>query len=122
MSEKKIVARLTAVGVTGNILLVAFKLYAGIAGHSGAMVSDAVHSLSDVFATFIAFIGVKLAQKGPDRDHPYGHDRLECLASTAVSYTHLDVYKRQALYRRRIQPLKAQRARRCRLRLPRNGR
>lgn len=48
MSEKKIVARLTAVGVTGNILLVAFKLYAGIAGHSGAMVSDAVHSLSDV--------------------------------------------------------------------------
>ena len=84
MSEKKIVARLTAVGVTGNILLVAFKLYAGIAGHSGAMVSDAVHSLSDVFATFIAFIGVKLAQKGPDRDHPYGHDRLECLASTVL--------------------------------------
>ena len=60
MSEKKIVARLTAVGVIGNILLVAFKLYAGIAGHSGAMVSDAVHSLSDVFATFIAFIGVVL--------------------------------------------------------------
>lgn len=84
MSEKKIVARLTAVCVAGNILLVAFKLYAGIAGHSGAMVSDAVHSLSDVFATFIAFIGVKLAQKGPDRDHPYGHDRLECLASTAL--------------------------------------
>ena len=84
MSEKKIVVRLTAVGVTGNILLVAFKLYAGIAGHSGAMVSDAVHSLSDVFATFIAFIGVKLAQKGPDRDHPYGHDRLECLASTVL--------------------------------------
>lgn len=84
MSEKKIVARLTAVGVIGNILLVAFKLYAGIAGHSGAMVSDAVHSLSDVFATFIAFIGVRLAQKGPDRDHPYGHDRLECLASTAL--------------------------------------
>ena len=84
MSEKKIVARLTAVGVIGNILLVAFKLYAGIAGHSGAMVSDAVHSLSDVFATFIAFIGVKLAQKGPDRDHPYGHDRLECLASTVL--------------------------------------
>ena len=84
MSEKKIVARLTAVGVTGNILLVAFKLYAGIAGHSGAMVSDAVHSLSDVFATFIAFIGVNLAQKGPDRDHPYGHDRLECLASTVL--------------------------------------
>lgn len=70
MSEKKIVARLTAVGVIGNILLVAFKLYAGIAGHSGAMVSDAVHSLSDVFATFIAFIGVKLCSERAGQGSP----------------------------------------------------
>lgn len=72
MSEKKIVARLTSIGVIGNIILVAFKLYAGIAGNSGAMVSDAIHSLSDVFATFIAFLGVRLAPKGPDKDHPTG--------------------------------------------------
>lgn len=84
MSEKKIVARLTSIGVIGNIILVAFKLYAGIAGNSGAMVSDAIHSLSDVFATFIGFLGVRLAQKGPDKDHPYGHDRLECVASVVL--------------------------------------
>ncbi|MCQ2558716.1 MAG: cation transporter, partial [Oscillospiraceae bacterium] len=57
MNENKIIRRLSAVGILGNICLVAFKFYAGIAGHSGAMVSDAVHSLSDVFATFVAFIG-----------------------------------------------------------------
>ena len=76
-----IVRRLSAVGIIGNILLVAFKLYAGIAGHSSAMVSDAVHSLSDVFATAIAALGVRISQKDPDKEHPYGHDRYECVAS-----------------------------------------
>ena len=51
MNETKIINRLSTVGIAGNIALVVFKLYAGIAGHSGAMVSDAVHSLSDVFAS-----------------------------------------------------------------------
>lgn len=81
MNEKKVISRVTAVGTLGNIILVLFKFYAGIAGRSGAMVSDAVHSLSDVFATFVAFIGVRLSKKAPDKDHPYGHDRYECLAS-----------------------------------------
>lgn len=76
--------RVTAVGVIGNVLLVAFKLYAGIAGRSGAMVSDAIHSLSDVFATLVAFIGVRLSKKAPDGRHPYGHDRFECLASLTL--------------------------------------
>lgn len=81
MDERKIIRRLSVVGIVGNILLVAFKLYAGIAGKSSAMVSDAVHSLSDVFATLLAFIGVCISRKAPDSDHPYGHDRFECLAS-----------------------------------------
>lgn len=81
MNENKIIRQVTAVGITGNIVLVLFKLYAGISGKSGAMVSDAVHSLSDVFATFVAFIGVRISRKAPDKDHPYGHDRFECLAS-----------------------------------------
>lgn len=81
MNEKKIINRLSAVGIVGNIALVVFKLYAGIAGRSGAMVSDAVHSLSDVFATLVAYIGVRISQKAPDQNHPYGHDRLECVAS-----------------------------------------
>ena len=81
MDEKKIVDRLSRVGIFGNILLAAFKLFAGIFGKSGAMVSDAVHSLSDVFATLIAWIGVRLSRRAEDAEHPYGHERLECVAS-----------------------------------------
>ena len=72
---------MSRIGIFGNVLLAAFKLFAGIFGKSGAMVSDAVHSLSDVFATFIAYIGVRLSQRKEDAEHPYGHERLECVAS-----------------------------------------
>ena len=75
------IARVSVVGIVGNILLSSFKLFAGVIAHSGAMLSDAVHSLSDVFATLIALIGVKLARKTADKGHPYGHERLECVAS-----------------------------------------
>jgi len=84
MNEKKILRQVTAVGIVGNIILVLFKLYAGIVGSSGAMVSDAIHSLSDVFATFVAFIGVRISRKAPDKTHPFGHDRFECLASLVL--------------------------------------
>ena len=81
MDEKKIIKKITSVGVFGNIVLTAFKLIAGIYGKSGAMVSDAVHSLSDVFATFIAFLGTIISKKPADKEHPYGHERIECVAS-----------------------------------------
>ena len=81
MNEKKIVKKLSLVGILGNVLLAAFKLFAGILGNSGAMVSDAVHSLSDVFATLIAYFGVRMSQQEEDEEHPYGHERLECVAS-----------------------------------------
>lgn len=80
-SDRKIMDRVAAVGVFGNILLTAVKMAAGIAGHSGAMVSDAAHSLSDVFATFIAWIGTRIAGRKADRSHPYGHERFEVVAS-----------------------------------------
>lgn len=79
--ESAMIRRISLVGIIGNIFLSAFKLFAGIAGNSGAMVSDAVHSLSDVFATFIAFLGVRLSKREADQMHPYGHERLECVAS-----------------------------------------
>ena len=84
MEEKKIVNRLSFVGIFGNVLLASFKLFAGILGKSGAMVSDAVHSLSDVFATLIAWFGVRLSRRKEDEEHPYGHERLECVASLAL--------------------------------------
>ena len=81
MEEQKIIIKLSRIGIFGNVLLAAFKLFAGIFGRSGAMVSDAVHSLSDVFATVIAYIGVRLSKQPEDEKHPYGHERLECVAS-----------------------------------------
>ena len=85
MEMTRIAKRLSFVGILGNILLSAFKLYAGILGKSGAMVSDAVHSLSDVFATCIAYFGVILSKRPEDREHPYGHERMECVASIILS-------------------------------------
>ena len=80
-NENAIIKQISLVWIIGNIILCAFKMFAGIVGKSGAMVSDAVHSLSDVFATFIAFLGVKMSKRGADKAHPYGHERMECIAS-----------------------------------------
>lgn len=81
INENAVVRNLSLVSIIGNILLSGFKMFAGIAGHSGAMVSDAIHSLSDVITTFIAYFGVKISKRGADKAHPYGHDRIECVAS-----------------------------------------
>lgn len=80
-SEKKIIRNLSLVSIIGNIVLSAFKVFAGITGHSGAMISDAIHSMSDVITTFIAYLGVKISKKAADEAHPYGHDRIECVAA-----------------------------------------
>ncbi|MEG0249549.1 MAG: cation diffusion facilitator family transporter [Peptostreptococcus sp.] len=83
--ENKMINKISTVGIFGNIVLTLFKLFAGIFAHSGAMVSDAMHSLSDVFATLVAFIGVKVSKKEADKEHPYGHDRLESIASIILA-------------------------------------
>ena len=85
MNESRLIRKISAVGIGGNIFLVAVKLFGGIAGRSAAMVSDAIHSLSDVFATFVAWLGVQLGRRAADESHPYGHDRFECLASLVLS-------------------------------------
>lgn len=85
MEEQKIINKVTRVGVLGNVALAAFKLLAGIIGHSSAMVSDAAHSLSDIVATAIAYIGVRLSKQEKDDEHPYGHERMECVASLILS-------------------------------------
>lgn len=68
-----------------NLFLSLLKLLAGIVAHSGAMISDAVHSASDVLSTFVVIIGVKLSGKKSDEDHPYGHERLECVSSIILA-------------------------------------
>ena len=81
LNEAAIIRNLSLVSVIGNAVLSGFKLFAGIVGHSGAMLSDAIHSFSDVLTTLIAWIGVKISKKDADNTHPYGHERLECVAS-----------------------------------------
>ena len=76
-----VIRKLSLCSILGNSVLSGFKLFAGIAGHSGAMISDSIHSFSDVLTTFIAWFGVKISRKAPDQAHPYGHERLECVAS-----------------------------------------
>ena len=69
----------------GNLGLSAGKLIVGLLAHSGALVSDAVHSLSDVLAAVIVIFSVRLAGKKADREHPYGHERLECICGVILS-------------------------------------
>ncbi len=83
--ETAVASRISAVSIAVNILLSAGKLIAGIVGKSGAMISDAVHSASDVFSTVIVIIGVNIAGKKADEEHPYGHERMESIASLALS-------------------------------------
>lgn len=82
---KKVANKVSFITIVQNILLSIFKLFAGIFAHSNAMISDAVHSASDVFSTIIVIIGVKLASKKSDKEHPYGHERLECVAAIVLS-------------------------------------
>lgn len=77
--------QVSTVSIVVNLLLSVFKLLAGIIGKSGAMVSDAIHSASDVFSSFIVIIGVSLAGKESDEGHQYGHDRLECVAAIILA-------------------------------------
>ena len=84
VSEKGMIERATAVGLIGNAILVAFKLYAGFVGRSGAMISDAIHSLSDVLATGLAYLGATIAISPADKSHPYGHEQVETLATTLI--------------------------------------
>ena len=81
----RIANRVSVTTIAGNLLLSILKLVAGIVAHSGAMISDAVHSASDVFSTFVVIIGIKLSSKKPDKDHPYGHERMECVAAIVLA-------------------------------------
>ncbi len=77
-------ARTSAFCAAGNAVLAAFKLFAGVSGGSAAMVSDAVHSASDMAGSLIAAWGVTVSRLPADESHPYGHERIECLASLAL--------------------------------------
>ena len=68
--------KVSTVSIVVNVLLSLFKLLAGVIAHSGAMISDAIHSASDVFSTIIVMVGIHLAGRKSDKEHPYGSDNI----------------------------------------------
>ncbi|MDO4508763.1 MAG: cation diffusion facilitator family transporter [Lachnospiraceae bacterium] len=82
---EKTAMKVSIISIIANVVLAAFKLVAGVFAHSGAMISDAIHSASDVFSTFVVMIGIKIASKEPDEEHPYGHERMECVAAIILA-------------------------------------
>ena len=91
--------KVSTVSIVVNVLLSLFKLLAGVIAHSGAMISDAIHSASDVFSTIIVMVGIHLAGRKSDKEHPYGHERMECVAAIVlvicvfIEKAALDIFK-----------------------------
>ncbi|MCI8591156.1 MAG: cation transporter [Lachnospiraceae bacterium] len=82
---EKTVMRISTVSIAVNLILSVGKLLAGVLSRSGAMVSDAIHSASDVFSTIIVMVGIHLSEKKADAEHPYGHERMECVAALLLA-------------------------------------
>ena len=82
---EKVAMKVSFVSIAANVILSVLKLFAGIFAHSGAMVSDAVHSASDVFSTIVVIIGIRISSKKSDKEHPYGHERMECVAAIVLA-------------------------------------
>ena len=81
MDQTKIGLKVSITTIIVNSILAIFKLFAGLIGKSNAMISDSVHSFSDVFSTIIVIIGLKASSKVADKEHPYGHERMESIAA-----------------------------------------
>jgi cation diffusion facilitator family transporter len=80
----KLAERTAIFGVIGNVILTLIKLMAGIVGNSSAMIADALHSASDIFASAVVFVSLKIAKKPADKEHPYGHGKAEAIATSIV--------------------------------------
>lgn len=84
-TNEQLAVRASFITIGFDIVLTAFKFFAGIVGNSTAMIADAMHSFSDMYTTIIVMIGVKMSNKKPDKEHPYGHERFECVAAIILS-------------------------------------
>ena len=83
--NEKIVMRVSTNSMIVNLVLSVFKVAAGFLAASGAMISDGIHSASDVFSTIIVMVGYKMSAKDSDDNHPYGHERIECVAAVLLA-------------------------------------
>lgn len=83
--NEKIVMSVSAKSMIANIILSVGKVAAGVIASSGAMISDGIHSASDVLSTIVVMIGYKLSAKESDEHHQYGHERIECVAALILA-------------------------------------
>ena len=79
------IIRTSAIGITANVALAAFKAAVGILSNSIAVTLDAVNNLSDAISSIITIVGTKLSNKKADREHPFGHGRIEYITTTIIA-------------------------------------
>lgn len=85
MDRKKLIIKTSIVGIITNLVLVVFKAFVGIVVNSIAIVLDAVNNLTDVLSSSVTIVGTKLANKAPDKKHPYGHGRIEYFTALLIA-------------------------------------
>ena len=83
--DKKLANKVSVITIILNLALSLFKFIIGFVGHSQALVSDAVHSASDVVSTIAVMFGVNMSAKKSDSSHPYGHERIESIFSIILA-------------------------------------
>jgi cation diffusion facilitator family transporter len=83
-SPERTAARVALAGIAASAVLAALKTGVGLAAHSVATVSDGVESAADVISSGLVYLGLRIAAKPADEDHPYGHGRFETLTALAV--------------------------------------
>lgn len=85
MDRNKVIIKTSILGIVVNIILVIFKAIVGFFANSIAIILDAVNNLTDALSSIITIVGTKLANKAPDKKHPYGHGRTEYFTSVIIS-------------------------------------
>ena len=85
VNREKTVVRTSIIGIIANVLLVGFKATIGFLANSISIIMDAVNNLTDTLSSIITIVGIRLSNKKPDKKHPYGHGRIEYIASTLIA-------------------------------------
>ncbi len=83
--RQKTIVKTSIIGIIANVLLAGFKAVVGLMSNSIAMVLDAINNLTDALSSVVTIVGAKLSTKQPDKDHPYGHGRIEYISTLAVA-------------------------------------
>ena len=84
--NSKTITKVGIITIIGNVILSLGKIIVGIFAHVSALISDGIHSVSDVGSTIVVMIGAKLSSKKADLEHPYGHERVEYVTGMIVSF------------------------------------